>query len=119
MIQNTIIDLGWKKGISLKSSLTTWQKRIICHKQMCSSRKISVLPPAPPPPPPPEGGWEFWGGGGFFKPPKIKKILKNLIEIPGLGGGGGLRKNPFYGEGSWKKSLPWGEVWIFSGTTRW
>ena len=57
-----------------------------------------------------EGHWKFLQegrGGGDLKARFLKAMYENKLEIPG-GSGGGLKN----------KNLPWGVVWIFSGTAQ-
>ena len=50
---------------------------------------------------------EILRGRGFSRAKIYKEKYEPQLEIPGER------------EGSNKKNLPWGEVWIFSGTTQW
>ena len=51
-------------------------------------------------------GLDIPGGGGSQRPKNLKESMKLNWNFQRGGGGG-----------SWRKSLSWGEVWIFSGTT--
>ena len=54
---------------------------------MCTSRKYPYSPH--------RRDWNFLGDEGFCKTQKFKEMCEALLEFPGMGGGGGLRKNPF------------------------
>ena len=51
-----------------------------------------------------EGHWKFLGGEGVLKAKFLEEMYENKLEFPG--GDGGCKT----------KNLPWGGVWIFSGT---
>ena len=76
---------------------TLWyREKFLSPSENVWFQKMSILPP------PPQKGWEIPGvEGGFSKVKTFRKCMKCTCNwnFQEHGGGGGLRINPFHGEG--------------------